>query len=71
MCRLLILVLPIPPGHAGPYLGEIRVLTVDQDNANFALVAVGLAAVQHDAFSEYQIGQVTGVGGVDVDAEVQ
>jgi len=67
LCRLILrpmlgdllrLVLPVPPGHPGSDLGQIRIPAFDHDNADLAPIFVGLAAFEGDVAIEHQIGQV-------------
>ena len=56
--RLLLLVLPVPPSHAGSHLGAICVLALNHHDADLAPILVDLAAVEDNVTIEHQIGQV-------------
>jgi hypothetical protein len=55
---LLLLVPPVPPNHPGRHLCQIRILAIDHDDADFAPILVGLAAVEGDIPVEDHVGQM-------------
>ena len=56
--RLLLLVLPVPPGHAGLHLSQIGVAAIDHHHADLSPVPVDLAAIEGDFTAKYEVGQM-------------